>query len=210
LAVIGNAVIGTDISLLIQEARRGQPESLNGLMTHYRGYLRVMAGHGIDGRLRVKADPSDVAQEVLFAACRDFKAFRGSTEPELAAWLRRILATTIADLVRRYKGTGARELAKERSIEADLERSSLALGALMKSGSPAPSEAASERERGVVLANALDRLPEDHRRVIMLRDLEQCTWVECGRKMNRSPDAVRMLWTRAIPNLGNLVKGILE
>ena len=199
-----------DISRLIREARQGDASSLNALMAHYRGYLRVIAGHSLDGRLRVKADPSDLAQEVLFAACREFGSFRGDNERELAGWLRRILATTIADLVRRYKGTGARDLARERSIEADLEQSSLALGALLRSNSPAPSQVASERERGVVLAEALSRLAEDHRRVIMLRDLEQCSWAECGRRMERTPDAVRMLWTRALASLGLLVKEILD
>jgi RNA polymerase sigma-70 factor (ECF subfamily) len=178
-------------------------------MGHYRGYLRVLAGHSLDGVLRVKADPSDVAQDVLFAACRDFPAFRGSTERELVAWLRRILAHSIANLVRRYRGTEARQLDRERSIEADLEKSSVALSNILAGRELPPSQAASERERSVVLANALSRLNDDYRQVIILRDLEQRSWAECGRRMNRSPDAVRMLWTRALAHLGPLLKEIL-
>jgi len=198
-----------NISRHIAEARSGNGESLNRLMAHYRGYLRMLAGNSLDGLLRVKADPSDIAQEALYAACRDFHEFRGGTEREFAAWLRKILANTIAALARKYKLAAARDVGRERSIEADLEKSSFALGTILASKLPAPSQMASERERGVVLADALGRLPEEHRRVIVLRDLEQRSWAECGRRMDRSPDAVRMLWTRALAKLGPILREML-
>ena len=199
-----------DVSEMIVEARNGDSVALNRLMAHYRGYLRVLAGHSLDGVLRVKADPSDVAQEVLYAASRDFAGFRGESERELIGWLRKILAHSIANLVRRYRRTGAREIEREQSIEADLDRSSMALGSMLAGREPAPSQAASERERSVVLANALSRLPDDHRQIVILRDLEQRSWAECGHRMGRSPDAVRRLWSRALASLGPLLREILE
>ncbi|MHC4411115.1 MAG: sigma-70 family RNA polymerase sigma factor [Planctomycetota bacterium] len=202
--------IGVQIRELIADARAGDLDSLNALMRHYRGYLRILAGNSLDGVLRVKADPSDVAQEVLYAASRDFAGFRGDSERELIGWLRKILAHSIANLVRRYRRTGARQIDREQSIEADLDRSSMALGSMLAGRETAPSQAASERERSVVLANALSRLPDDYRQVIILRDLEQRSWAECGHRMGRSPDAVRMLWSRALASLGPLLREILD
>ena len=48
---------------------------------------------------------------------------------------------------------------------------------------------------------ALGELDEDHREVVVLRNLEQLDWEVIARKMNRSNGAVRMLWFRAIRKL---------
>jgi RNA polymerase sigma-70 factor (ECF subfamily) len=68
----------------------------------YREYLRLLARLQIDARLRAKLDPSDVAQEALMHAHERRDQFRGSTDAELAAWLRQILANQLAEALRRH------------------------------------------------------------------------------------------------------------
>src|SRR4051812_32357894 len=58
----------------------------------YRDYLRRLARLELDPRLRGKVDPSDIAQQALLEAHKDNGQFRGWTEAEKAAGLRRILA----------------------------------------------------------------------------------------------------------------------
>ena len=53
-------------------------------------------------------------------------------------------------------------------------------------------------EQAQRLRQALDRLPDDYRRVITLRYLEQCPFDEIGRQLRRTPNAARLLWLRAI------------
>jgi RNA polymerase sigma-70 factor (ECF subfamily) len=54
---------------------------------------------------------------VLFLeATEKFSQFQGSTEAELVAWLRRILASKLVDLVRRYRGARRRDVALERDL----------------------------------------------------------------------------------------------
>jgi RNA polymerase sigma-70 factor (ECF subfamily) len=55
---------------------------------------------------------------------------------------------------------------------------------------------AHELEQSLQLA--LDHLPEDYRRVISLRYQEGRSFEEIGRLMQRTPNAVRLLWLRAI------------
>ena len=58
---------------------------------------------------------------------------------------------------------------------------------------------AGEHAQAVQLA--LERLPKDHREVILLRYQEQLTFEEVGRRMDRSADAGRKLWWRALVRL---------
>src|SRR5438067_4219499 len=83
-------------------------------LEQYRDYLRLLARLQIDPRLQGKVDPSDVAQEALLKAYQALDQFQWRGEAETAAWLRQILANTLADAARRYS-TAARALGQERS-----------------------------------------------------------------------------------------------
>src|SRR5712691_11475653 len=92
------------------------------ILEPFRHYLKVLAELHLDRRLRGKLDPSDVVQQTLMRA---YPALGGlqRKEPEvLAAWLRRILASTLADAVKHYE-RDMRDVGLERSLEADLDRS---------------------------------------------------------------------------------------
>ncbi len=69
-----------------------------------------------------------------------------------------------------------------------------------------PSRAAEQRERSVILADALAALGDEHRRVVVLRDIEQLEWEQVARRMGRTPGAVRMLWVRALEKLAPLIE----
>jgi RNA polymerase sigma-70 factor (ECF subfamily) len=57
------------------------------------------------------------------------------------------------------------------------------------------------RERAQALQRALSQLPEEYRRVITLRHYEEQSFEEIGKQMERSTDAARKLWARAIERL---------
>src|SRR3712207_3515337 len=92
-------------------------------LEYFREYLRVLARLQIDPRLRGKLDPSDVVQETLLRAHERREQFRGTTDAELAGWLRQILANQLAEALRRYTRQ-ARDVNLERSLEAAVEESS--------------------------------------------------------------------------------------
>src|SRR5207253_544528 len=117
-------------------------------------------------------------------AHRDFAQFRGATEGELVAWLRQILATTLANQVRRFRGTRKRDVRLEQELAGDLDRSSRALARGLAAKESSPSQHAARREQAVLLADALDRLPADYREVIILRHLEGLKFPEVARRMS--------------------------
>ncbi len=192
-----------DAEALIGRARGGDQEALGRLLGLYRNYLWLLARAQIRGDVRARVDASDVVQETCLDACRCFDAFRGGCEGELVAWLRRVLANNLADQLKRH-GAAMRDVGRQRSLEAMLDRSSAALQAALGDLST-PSARASRRESAVILADALAALPDDYRDVVILRHVERLKFDEVAARMGRSSGAVRMLWARALERLRALL-----
>jgi RNA polymerase sigma-70 factor (ECF subfamily) len=179
------------------------------VLESFRGCLRLLARTGLSPSLRGKADPSDLVQETMLKAHTNFAQFRGQTEGELAAWLRRILINTLNDLVRSYQMTDARQAGRERSLDDLFGDSSNALVGMLVGGGPTPSESAERCEMTLELAQALDELNEDFREVLVLRSLEERDWDETARCLNRTVGATRLLWARALKALRSILESKL-
>jgi RNA polymerase sigma-70 factor (ECF subfamily) len=190
---------------LIAQARDGDSAALGRLLELYRNYLRLVARSLIGVALRVKAEPSDLIQETFLKAHREFAGFKGQGEHELIAWLRRILATTLADHVKHHRRKG-RDFQRQESLDQLLERSDAAVHRALASHTASPSNGAVRREQAVLLADAVDRLPPDYREVFILRTLEHIPLGEIAARMGRSEGAVRMLWTRAVVRLNEILE----
>src|SRR5579885_1028970 len=181
----------TPASELIRRCRAGDPTARDQLFLRYHSYLQVLAQAQLGRRLRAKCAPSDLVQQTLLEAHRDFATFQGRHEGELLAWLRRILAHNLFNEARRFAAQ-QRDTAREVSLEQmqrGVEQSSVALGQCLAADTPTPSQMAARREASVRLANALASLPEDYQTVLMLRIFEQLSAEEVAQRMERSPGA---------------------
>jgi RNA polymerase sigma-70 factor (ECF subfamily) len=191
--------------VLLARARDGDVTALGQLLELYRNYLRLLARTQVDGALRARLDPSDLVQETLLEAYRDFPRFAGGTENELMAWLRRILVRNLADQIKRYQAQG-RDWKRQESLEGLLDRSSAEAHEALARGISTPSAQAARREQAALLADALVQLPPDYREVILLRNLNKLPFDVIAARMNRSSGAVRMLWARALEKLSQLLQ----
>jgi RNA polymerase sigma-70 factor, ECF subfamily len=169
-------------------------------LEHFRGYLRLLAGLGVGGRYRAKLDPSDLVQQALLRAHQASMEFRGATAAEMAAWLRRILARTLADALRDL-GRARRDVSRERSLEAALDESSARLERWLEDSGLAPGDAAERNEQLLRLADALARLPEPQRRAVLLRYYEGFSVPEIGGRLKRSRAGVASLLRRGLARL---------
>lgn len=183
----------------LAEARAGSRPALGQLLETCRGYLLLIARQQLPTDLRAKGGASDLVQETFLEAQRDFLQFQGTTEAELLAWLRRRLLNNVGHFLRRYRSTAKRAVGREVALAAEGSSESPAGG--LAADVPSPSDEAVRREQAESLHRALQRLPEDHRRVIVLRYLEERSFEEIGGMMGRSPDAARKLWSRAMGRL---------
>ena len=146
---------------LLRQAKAGDGPALGQLLESYRRYLLVLARLQIGRRLQGKVDAADMVQEAFLARFRDFRQFRGSTEKEFLGWLRQILASLLANLVRHYQGAQCRDVRLEQQLGGELDQSSQALDRAFLASQSSPSQQAVRREQAVLLADALGRLPED-------------------------------------------------
>ncbi len=180
------------------------PESDNNQneqFVRYEPWLRLIARLEIDSRFQGKFSASDAVQQTMVEAWQNWDKFRGEGEFQRRAWLRQILAFQLAKLARLYAGTQKRDVSQEFSIDASLAQSSMRLANLLPANQSTPSEAAMANEQSLQLAAALEQLPEDYHRVIMLRNLEDLSHEQVACRMNRSVGAVKMLWMRALAAL---------
>jgi RNA polymerase sigma-70 factor (ECF subfamily) len=188
-------------SQLLKRACAGDEAARGRLLDMYRGYSTFLARVQLGRRLQGKVDPSDLVQEAFLEAHRDFRQFQGRTEAELLAWLRRLLATSLADQVRRYRGTQRRDPRLERRLAAELDKSSQALERGLIAPNSSPSNRAERREEALRLAGALEHLAADYRDVLLLRHFHGLTFPEIARRLGKTLDSVKHVWLRGLAQL---------
>lgn len=189
------------LSRLLPAFRAGDRTAGDALLRHFEPWLRLLARVQVESHFCAKFDPSDIVQQTMIEAVRALPQFRGTSERELIAWLRQILAHALAHEIRRYRGTQKRDLHREVPMDQQLTQTSRRLGDLLPATGPSPSQMLVQQERQVLLAQALERLPEDYREVIILRNLEGLSHDDVAKRLGRNPGAVRMLWVRALARL---------
>lgn len=112
------------------------------------------------GVLNRREESQDVAQDVLIKVQRDLHKFKGDSK--FKTWLYRVTVNASIDSVRRRK--------KSEPIENVVD--------FLSSNAVDPRRAASQAELKVRMQEALQKLSEDHRAVLVLREWEELSYEE--------------------------------
>lgn len=201
-------------SILLREclakAQAGDTSARDRLFAACRSYLVLMARASVEPWMCAKVDASDLVQQTLLDAHRDFERFRGQTDQEWLAWLRQILNHNACDAVRQYRAAGKRAVRREVPLNGN--RSDDSREPTFEPASPgdSPSQMAIHNERELLLAEAMDQLAEDHREVIILRNIQRLSFDEVAEQLGRTRPAAQMLWMRAIQKLKSLLSTALS
>lgn len=151
----------------------------------YESYFELVYAY-IARRVLNRAETEDLTAEVFRKALQNLPRFKWTGAP-FAAWLFRIASNVIADRAKRE----ARE--RNESLDESLE--------------PAANETSrqhrnlEEVERQAQLFRLVDDLPEDQRRVVVMRFAEEKSIREIANDLGRSEGAVKQLQFRALENL---------
>ena len=165
----------------------------------------MLAELHLDRRLRGKLDPSDVVQQTLLRAYPALGDLRDRRPDVLSAWLRRILASTLADALKHYE-RDKRSVSLERSLQADLDRSASGFAAWLAADQTSPSMQAERNEELLRMVEALAMLPDLMREVIVLKHCQVWTLQQISDRTGRSVPAVASLLRRGLEDLRNRLK----
>jgi len=199
LSTPGRAGFADKLRVALDQNSVGGSTLLGQLLEAYRPYLLQIANDELDTDLQGKAGGSDLVQQTFLEAQKDLVNFRGKSEAELMAWLRRVLLNNLANFRRQFRTNGKRDVSREVPMQGG-DSSVPSVGELATSDL-SPSGAARAHEEAAAVEAALARLPEDYRQAIVLRHQQGLSFAEIGAALGRSPEAVRKLWARAIEAL---------
>ncbi len=188
-----------DMARWLPAAQAGCQEALGRLLQQYRSYLMLVAERELDPELRAKGGASDLVQETFYEAVRDFGRFQGNTEAELLAWLRRLLLNNLISFRRLYRATKKRQVAREVALDAGSSASCKCPEPCADGDSP--SNLVTQAEDTEAIRQAMEHLPADYRRVILLRYGEGRTFEEIGTLLGLTTNAATKLCLRAVKRL---------
>jgi len=164
--------------LLIEEAQR-DPARFANLYDIYFDRIYAYVAHRVGSR----EETEDLVSEVFHKALANLRRFEWKGAP-FSAWLYRIAANEIADRAER--------LGRERTIGAPLE------------AEEADQEEAQDRSKVFALVR---ELPEDQRRVLELRFIEDKTTREVAEVLGRSEGAIKQLQFRGLERVRARIGG---
>jgi RNA polymerase sigma-70 factor, ECF subfamily len=176
------------------------PSSVGSLLERYRAYLRMLARAQIEPRLRDKVDLSGVVQQTLFEAFQSIEEFRSREPARQAAWLRQALVNNLRDALRKLTAE-ARDMHRERSLDEAVERSSARLELCLAGSGIAPDEEASRHEQLLLLAEALEVLPDDQRLAVERHYLQGEPLSRVAEELGRTTGATAALLYRTLKKL---------
>lgn len=162
---------------LLDAALKGNEQARARLLEQLRPHLVRWAAVRMPDALRSKIDAEDAAQEIILTLHTHLDQFR---EGNFRAWMFTVARNKLRDMAEQV---GAQKRRAPEPVETTQS---------------SPSQAAIRLENAEVLREAVARLPADYRRVIELRQLEGRDIADVAAAMNRSPNAIRILYSRAV------------
>lgn len=185
--IAGNAASCDEEQLLLAGLRAGEERAYEQLVRQYGGRLLAVARRVVGN----EEEAADAVQDAFLAAFRAMGSFEGGSR--LGTWLHRIVVNASLMKLRRRKRKP--EVAIEDLLPQFIEDGHQATPAV--EWRPAPAAVAESRETCAVVRSAIDRLPESHRTVLLLRDIEGLDTEETARLLDSNPNTVKVRLHRA-------------
>lgn len=189
----------------INRGRAGSAEAVGSLCELYRDYLMTVAGERVTGDLQSKVSPSDLVQDTFQRAAMSFKEFQGQSEPELRAWLLQILSRRATDMFRVWYSE-KRNVSLEISLSEPVPNGNDLTETELTHSIPGPVSELIRKDLVSRIHAALLLLSEDQRQVIMICCFEKENYEDAAVRLNRSTEAVRKLFFRAIEKLSTILQ----
>src|SRR5215469_6737884 len=191
---------------LLSQARAGRPEAVERLLTAHREPLRRMIGLRLDPALAARVDASDIVQDVLLEAHRRLQDYLRKPSMPFHLWLRHIAKDHIIDAHRHERLAQRRSVDREQALHAVRpDESSLDWAAQFFDQELTPASAAIRQEMERKVQEAIAKLGEDDREIILMRYVEQLPNQDVAAALGLTEAAASMRCLRAVRRLHALL-----
>ena len=190
-------ISGHNTEQLLTLVREGDESALDQLCRVYSERVRWMIRLRMGGELRSKLESMDLVQDALVHALGGLESFTYTNEGDFVRWLSKIVQHTLCEHWDRLHAD-KRDIRKEVRLRS-LRSTTGSVPARIPGPVDAttPSVIMSRREDLARLEKALDSLKPEYRQVLILTRIEGLPYGEIGQRLGKTPDAVRMLVSRA-------------
>jgi RNA polymerase sigma-70 factor (ECF subfamily) len=194
------------IETLLDRAAGGDVAARQQLVVRHRQRLRQMIAVRMDPRLGRRLDPSDVVQEVLTQAWQELDDYLQARPLPFYPWLRQLAWQRLVKLHRHHIRAKKRSVDREAEDDMALSGASvLALADRLLAKGASPSSRVVREEIYLRVREALERLPERDRELLVMRYLEQLSTHEIAAILGVSDGAMRTRHVRAMERLRDLL-----
>jgi len=195
--------MGEDPDPLADRLRGRDPSALAAFVEARRPALLSFIEHRLGPTLRGKLEPQDVLQEAAIKALRELPRADFSVRDPFA-WLCHLAEQCVVDGHRHF-AAGKRAAGREVPGNVPAGEGSQDFIALLSASVTTPTQAVVRGERQQRLLAALAGLPEEHRAALRLRYGEGLPTKEVARRLNKTDVATRVLLTRLVQRLQELL-----
>jgi RNA polymerase sigma-70 factor (ECF subfamily) len=195
-----------DTQYFLDRARGGEPAALAALFDRHRERVRQAVALRLDRRLAARVGISDVVQDTYLEATRRFPGYLRQPALPFGLWLLWLARERVLALHRRHLYADKRAVGREALPLPTDSSAQLVRGLLGRE--PSPSQAVLAAEVAEKLRQALDRLEEEERDLILWRHFEQLKNQEIARLLGITEAAAAKRYVRAAERLRGLLSGL--
>jgi len=174
----------------LDRAKAGSAEALNHLFDRVAGRLLAFIRMRMGRNLRAQMESRDILQVSLMKAFAGIDGLKGSDAASLMSWLARIAENEIRDQAD-YHGR------QRRNADCNIPLEKTGVGVLADRIRSQASQVILDDEMKR-LERAMEAMDKTYREIILLRKFEELSFKEIGTRLDKSPDACRMLLARAM------------
>jgi len=189
-----------DFGHLLECARSGDSDARGRVLQYFWLALLHDARRDLPWELRSKVGGSDLVQETMLDAHKDFDRFTGGTGEEFFVWLQCLLRHNFSNFLRAYRTRAKRQIGREVPLLAEFDE---VIADGRRRAAESPREGSIHRESKERYARAIERTPDEIRELIRLRFDEGRTYGDIGGRMGLTAEAARKLLTRTLRLLGD-------
>jgi RNA polymerase sigma-70 factor, ECF subfamily len=191
-----------EVLTLLGRARAGEQYAFDRLFALCEGHLRRFVDLRLDPKLRPRVDPSDVVQEAHLEAVRRLDDYLEHPTLPFKLWLRQITLDRLLMMRRRHVGAARRSLAREAALP---DGSSCALARQLIAAGSTPSQQVGREELARRVREAVARLVEADREILLMRTFESLSFEEISQLIGVEAAAARKRHGRALLRLHKIL-----